>query len=61
MTVQCRLHDFDDVIYDQKIRQMLIILDVPSSQIGSEPPLSCPLHIFDGEDDVKHNLKGNSL
>nr|XP_022323240.1 S-acyl fatty acid synthase thioesterase, medium chain-like [Crassostrea virginica]XP_022323241.1 S-acyl fatty acid synthase thioesterase, medium chain-like [Crassostrea virginica] len=39
------------------LRADYVMMEGFSSQIGSEPPLSCPLHIFDGEDDVKHNLK----
>lgn len=30
-----------------------------SSEVcGTDPPLSCPIHVFDGQDDVKHNLEG---
>lgn len=30
-----------------------------SSEVcGTDPPFSCPIHVFDGQDDVKHNLEG---
>lgn len=28
-----------------------------SDVCGTDPPFSCPIHVFDGQDDVKHNLE----
>ncbi|XP_048773152.2 S-acyl fatty acid synthase thioesterase, medium chain-like [Ostrea edulis] len=34
-----------------------VMMEGFKSPIGVDPPLSCPLHLFDGQDDAKHNLK----
>ncbi|XP_062585568.1 S-acyl fatty acid synthase thioesterase, medium chain-like [Saccostrea cucullata] len=39
------------------LRADYIMMGGFDSPVGPDPPFSCPLHLFDGEDDAKHNLE----
>lgn len=40
------------------IDKSVFIFFFSSEVCGTDPPFSCPIHVFDGQDDVKHNLEG---